>query len=233
MEIIIFIIAFVAISSYAVDYFSKDESKLDTTISNNNDFQNNRTQVDIFPENSQKVDHYEIRRLNEIKKANEAREYFESHRTKINTTPKHEVSTINTKTDYTAKDDNDKSTITNIYIQQNTFNIQVNNNNSKKGSGGHAKKGWKERGYRVKDGESYAYKHFGNEIYTQNQVVAIASHNSVLSLEGLSKNQKKVKILGQALLEKVGSKRIAKDILVRDYDFDEETAKYAVGYRGY
>lgn len=227
MEIIIFIIAFVAISSYAVDYFSKDQSKLDTTTSNANDFQNNRSQVDVFPEKNQKIDHYEI------KKANEAREYFENHRTKINTAPKHEVSTINTKTDYTAKDDNDKNTITNIYIQQNTVNIQVNNNHSKKGSGGHTEQVWKKLGYKVKHGESYAYKHYGQEIYTKDQVVAIASYGSVLSLDGLSKNQKKVKTLGQALLEKVGSKRIAKDILVREYDFDEETAKYALGYRGY
>lgn len=57
---------------------------------------------------------------------------------------------------------------------------------------------------------------------------------SLLQLEsGLTKNQKKVKQLGYSLVNKYGSKRKAKDILVKEYKFDEKTAKYATGYKGY
>jgi hypothetical protein len=45
--------------------------------------------------------------------------------------------------------------------------------------------------------------------------------------------QKRVKALGESLVKKTGYKRVAKDILVRDYGFSENTAKYAVGYSGY
>jgi hypothetical protein len=48
-----------------------------------------------------------------------------------------------------------------------------------------------------------------------------------------TKNQKKVKSLGYSLVEKTGSKRKAKDILVDKYGFDEDTAKFAAGYKGY
>ncbi|MCD8477902.1 MAG: hypothetical protein LRY68_08420 [Sulfurospirillum sp.] len=42
-----------------------------------------------------------------------------------------------------------------------------------------------------------------------------------------------MKTLGNALVEKCGSKREAKDILVEKYGFDEDTARYAAGYKGY
>lgn len=47
------------------------------------------------------------------------------------------------------------------------------------------------------------------------------------------KIKKKVKTLGYALTKKYCSKRRAKDILVAEYGFDEETARYAAGYDGY
>ena len=49
----------------------------------------------------------------------------------------------------------------------------------------------------------------------------------------MTKRQKSVVSLGQNLSCKTGSKRVAKDILVEEYGFDEDTAKYATGYRGY
>lgn len=49
----------------------------------------------------------------------------------------------------------------------------------------------------------------------------------------LTPNQRKVKILGAALVERTGSKYIAKEILVNQYDFKENTAKYATGYQGF
>ena len=48
-----------------------------------------------------------------------------------------------------------------------------------------------------------------------------------------TKNQNKVKALGCSLAKKTGSKKMAKDILVKQYGFDENTAKYAAGYKGY
>ena len=49
----------------------------------------------------------------------------------------------------------------------------------------------------------------------------------------LSPNQRKVKILGGALVKKTRSKKIARDILIRQYTFKKSTAEYAVGYEGY
>lgn len=49
----------------------------------------------------------------------------------------------------------------------------------------------------------------------------------------LSDKQRSVKALGSSLVSKTGYKRKAKDILVEQYGFSENTAKYAVGYRGY
>jgi hypothetical protein len=49
----------------------------------------------------------------------------------------------------------------------------------------------------------------------------------------LTPNQRKVKILGDALVNRTNSKRLSKEILVGQYSFKEETAKYAVGYEGY
>ncbi len=92
---------------------------------------------------------------------------------------------------------------------------------------------WERLGYQVKAGESYSYKHYGREIFTPNQVIKAGQYRNRIASSGLSEKQLKVKTLGLALVESTGSKRAAKDILVNDYGFSENTAKYAVGYRGY
>jgi len=117
----------------------------------------------------------------------------------------------------------------NIYVQQTNHYYTAS-----KESKDHTAKVWKELGYSVKYGETYAYKFYGNEIYRPDQVERIGNRNEPLQLEyGLTKNQRKVKQLGQAIVEKNHSKSLSKDILIDKYGFDEETAKYAVGYKGY
>ena len=88
---------------------------------------------------------------------------------------------------------------------------------------------WKKLGYEVNYGESYLYKYYGNEIYTEEQVRKISSSHG----GHLCSNQKKVKSLGTALVRKSGSKQKAKSILVNHYGFDEDTAKYGAGFKGY
>lgn len=132
----------------------------------------------------------------------------------------------------------DNSTVINNYYVQNNVYVQQNPYSGKEKSSeeskGHSKAKWKALGFQVISGESYAYKMYGREIFNPDQVVKIGSSRQPLQLGyGLSQKQKKAKQLGYSLVEKVGSKRKAKDILVNKYDFDEETAKYAVGYNGY
>lgn len=130
----------------------------------------------------------------------------------------------------------EKPTVVNNYYTQNNVYIQQNNyrNKSTDENKGHSAKVWKRMGYKVRYGETYSYKFYGNEIFTPDQVERIGSYNEPLRLEnGLSKNQKQAKQLGYSLVNKCGSKRKAKDILVEKYGFDENTAKYATGYRGY
>lgn len=131
--------------------------------------------------------------------------------------------------------ENESTTTTNnFYIQQNIYIQQNNNYTSSEEHKDHSESVWRKMGYRVKYGQEYAYKMYGREIFTPDQVVKIDSNYEQLSLEsGLTKNQKKVKQLGYALVNKYKSKRKAKDILVEHYDFDEKTAKFAAGYRGY
>lgn len=97
----------------------------------------------------------------------------------------------------------------------------------------HTEKVWDKLGYRVKSGETYSYKFYGREIFTPDQVEKIGNYRNRIARPGLSENQLKVKTIGLALVEKTGSKRAAKDILVEKYGLDEKTAKYAAGYRGY
>ena len=123
----------------------------------------------------------------------------------------------------------------NVYIQNNVY-VNVHQPKSSTKHTDHTEKVWNQLGYVVKEGETYAYKHYGNAIYTPDQVVSKKSISYKKPLQigyGLSANQEKVKTLGYALVEKCGSKRAAKDILVEQYGFDEETARYAAGYRGY
>ena len=46
------------------------------------------------------------------------------------------------------------------------------------GTRGHSKSVWEKKGYRVRSGETYAYKYFGNEIYTKDQVIKKSSRSS-------------------------------------------------------
>mgnify|MGYP000132604392 CR=1 FL=1 len=98
---------------------------------------------------------------------------------------------------------------------------------------GHSKKVWERLGYRIKPGETYSYRYYGNEIFEPNQVEEIGKYRHQIQKTGLTERQLKVKTLGSALVKKTGSKRAAKDILVSEYGFEENTAKYAVGYHGY
>jgi hypothetical protein len=135
---------------------------------------------------------------------------------------------------YKRNDSSDKYIVNNYFVQNNVYVHYNPNSSSNDSSKDHSKSVWERMGYRIKYGERYAYKMYGNEIFTPEQVEKTSYGRETLQLEnGLTKNQKKVKQLGYSLVEKVGSKRKAKDILVMEYDFDEETAKYAVGYNGY
>jgi hypothetical protein len=117
-----------------------------------------------------------------------------------------------------------RTTTQNYYTQNNVY---IQNNYVGKPEA-HTSRVWERLDYKVNYGESYAYKYYGNEIYTEDQVSRISSSHDAY----LSSNQKKVKSLGGALVGKTGSKQKAKQILVDRYDFDEDTAKYAVGYHG-
>jgi hypothetical protein len=107
----------------------------------------------------------------------------------------------------------------------------------------HSESVWNRNGYTVKRGESPSYYMYGKGIYTPDQVYKKSNSREsssrnydyldVDSEYGLSSNQKKVKTLGYSLVKKYASKRKAKDILVSEYGFDEETARYAAGYNGY
>lgn len=110
---------------------------------------------------------------------------------------------------------------------------EVRHKNSSEENKDHTAAVWERLGYQVKAGETYSYKFYGREIFKPHQVERAGQYRNRIAKSGLSENQLKVKTLGLALVEKTGSKRAAKDILVEDYGFSENTAKYAVGYRGY
>ena len=128
---------------------------------------------------------------------------FKSDEPKTNSTPQEEKATVN-----------------NIFIQQNTINIQVNNNQTNKGSGGHTKKIWQKLGYKVKYGESYAYKFYGNEIYRPEQVESISTNYVKYSERGLI----------EELLRKTKSKYMTQKILVEQYGYPEVKAKKLLNY---
>lgn len=110
---------------------------------------------------------------------------------------------------------------------------EVRHKNSSEENKDHTAAVWERLGYQVKAGETYSYKFYGREIFKPHQVEKAGQYRNRIAKSGLSENQLKVKTLGLALVEKTGSKRAAKDILVEDYGFSENTAKYAVGYSGY
>jgi ABC-type transport system involved in cytochrome bd biosynthesis fused ATPase/permease subunit len=90
---------------------------------------------------------------------------------------------------------------------------------------GHSEKAWRSIGLKV----STKYKTTAKKNYTFKEV---ESSNSLRYLH-LTKNQRKVKILGDALVKNTKSKRRARDILISQYAFKNNTAEYAVGYEGY
>jgi len=90
---------------------------------------------------------------------------------------------------------------------------------------GHSEKTWADIGLKV----STKYKTTAKRNYTFKEVDA--SYSVKYSL--LSKNQRKVKLLGDALVKNTKSKRRARDILISQYNFKNNTAEYAVGYEGY
>ena len=55
----------------------------------------------------------------------------------------------------------------NYYTQNNVY---IQNNYGIKPEA-HTERVWKRLGYEVRYGESYAYKYYGNEIYTEDQVM--------------------------------------------------------------
>ena len=116
------------------------------------------------------------------------------------------------------------SNVNNCNIQQ---NIYVQNNNyygkSSKAGSDHTAKVWKKLGYSVKYGERYAYKFYGNEIFSSQQVEKSSFHRVKYSEDGLA----------EKLLNNTGSKKFAKDILIKKYGYSESDAKNLVGYKGY
>jgi len=102
---------------------------------------------------------------------------------------------------------------------------QENNFDYESYSNGHSEKAWRNIGLKV----STKYKTTAKKNYTFKEV---ESSNSLRYLH-LTKNQRKVKILGDALVKNTKSKRRARDILISQYAFKNNTAEYAVGYEGY
>ena len=128
--------------------------------------------------------------------------------------------------DTTIIEDNDvKPTVVNNYYVQNNVYIQQNNyhNKSKDENKDHSEKVWKRLGYKVKYGETYSYKFYGNEIFKPSQVERIGSNQVKYSESGLARK----------LLNDTGSKKHAKDILVNQYGYSQASAKSLVGYNGY
>lgn len=120
-----------------------------------------------------------------------------------------------------------------LHIHHQVSTKKHSKNKNYENNGGHSKRVWEQLGYSIKPGEIYAYKYYGNEIFKPCQVERKVSYRKQVARSGLTENQLKVKTLGSALVKRTGSKRTAKDILVEEYGFDENTAKYAAGYRGY
>lgn len=102
---------------------------------------------------------------------------------------------------------------------------QENNFDYESYSNGHSEKAWGDIGFKV----STKYKTAAKKNYIFKEVEV---SNSLRYLH-LTKNQKKVKILGDALVKNTKSKRRARDILISQYAFKNNTAEYAVGYEGY
>lgn len=107
---------------------------------------------------------------------------------------------------------NNYYTQNNSYVQQNQY---YKKSKSKDENKDHSEKIWKELGYRIKNGETYSYKFYGNKIFKPNQVEKIGSYQIRYSEHSLAKK----------LLNDTGSKNHAKDILVESYGLSETKAQ--------
>lgn len=108
--------------------------------------------------------------------------------------------------------------INNIYIQNIYPERNKNKINKKSESKDHSEKIWKELGYKIKSGETYSYKMYGNKIFTPEQVEKIGSYNVKYSESGLTKK----------LLDDTGSKNLTKKILTESYGLDESKANILI-----
>lgn len=126
------------------------------------------------------------------------------------------ISNINTKptikTEVVQEVKKETQTIINIYVQQNN---PYKKSKSKDENKGHSEKVWRKLGYKIKSGETYSYKFYGNKIFTPDQVEKIGSYQIRYSESGLAKK----------LLNNTGSKSHAQNILVDDYDLSESKAQ--------
>lgn len=108
------------------------------------------------------------------------------------------------------------STINNTYIQNNIY-IQKNyyeRSKTYEENKDHSERVWRKLGYRIKRGESYSYRFYGNEIFTPNQVERIGSYEIKYSPDGLVRK----------LLADTGSVQHTQNILVEDYGLSKSEA---------
>ena len=110
----------------------------------------------------------------------------------------------------------EKTTINNYYTQNNTY-VQQNNYNLKSNEENkdHSERVWNRLGYKIKQGETYSYKFYGNEIYTPEQVEQIECNQVKYSESGLTKK----------LLKDTKSKSLTQKILVDSYGLSKSEAK--------
>ena len=109
----------------------------------------------------------------------------------------------------------------NTYIQQNNYNVESEELDD------HTEKIWNKLGYQIQYGETYAYKMYGKEIFTPEQVVQKVTKSTTNYVKYSEKG------LVKKLLNNTGSKKITKDILVEEYGYSQSKAKKLVGYREY
>ena len=174
--------------------------------------------------NHQRYDRFETHKdviLSSIKKNEELRASglrsnlnSEDNLVLIKKKKKKKLANLNTSTALNEKDHSYEE------IPENNFNYDDYHD-------GHTEEIWKDIDFKVRS-ECLSY----SKKYYSFKEVEPKSKN-ILKYASLTKNQRKVKILGDAILARTKSKKISKKILVKQYGFKEEVAKYAVGYDGY
>jgi len=80
--------------------------------------------------------------------------------------------------------------VNNFYVQNNSYTYN-NNRSSLNGKGGHTYDKWQQLGYQVKSSEHYSYKHYGHEIFLEDQVVKLS--DSLPLIDTYSKPKKTYK----------------------------------------